>query len=88
MIEVEIDRSNCKGCGACTKPSQILFLDDDNLVNMDGGFVNEDTVEGLVKSIYEIETSASICPNDCFTLYDEDSGEEIVVERNALLKLC
>ena len=46
----------------------------------------ENTVEGLVKSIYEIETSASICPNDCFTLYDEDSGEEIVVERNALLE--
>ena len=49
MIEVEIDRSNCKGCGACTKPSQILYLDDDNLVNMDGGFVNEDTAEVLVK---------------------------------------
>ncbi|HIH36077.1 MAG TPA: hypothetical protein HA277_00495 [Methanosphaera sp.] len=86
MIEVEIDRANCRGCGACTKPSQILFLDDQKLVNMEGGFVDDDVVEGLVKSIYEIETSASICPNDCFTLYDEDTGEEIEVERNALLE--
>ncbi len=86
MIEVEIDRLNCKGCGACTKASQILFLDDEKLVNMDGAFVNEGVVEGLVKSIYEIETSASICPNNCFTLYDEDTGEEIEVERNALLE--
>jgi ferredoxin len=86
MIEDEIDRTNCKGCGACTKPSQILFLDDDNLVNMKNGFVEDGTVEGLVKSLYEIEVSASICPNDCFTLYDEDTGEEIEVERNALLE--
>ncbi|RAP52752.1 MAG: hypothetical protein BZ138_02440 [Methanosphaera sp. rholeuAM270] len=86
MIEVEIDRANCKGCGACTKPSQILFLDDDGLVNMEGGFVGDDTVEGLVKSIYEIEVSASICPNDCFTLYDENTGDEIEVERNGLLE--
>ena len=84
MIEVEIDRSNCKGCGACTKPSQILYLDDDNLVNMDGGFVNEDTVEGLVKSIYEIENAASLCPEDCFTVYDDD-GEEIEIERRSLI---
>ncbi len=86
MIEVEIDRSNCKGCGACTKPSQVLYLDDENLVNMEGAFVDGDSVEGLVKSIYEIEVSASICPNDCFTLIDDDTGEEIEVERNALLE--
>ena len=39
MFEVEIDRSICKGCGACTKASQILYLDDDNLVNMQGAAV-------------------------------------------------
>lgn len=86
MFEVEIDRGNCKGCGACTKPSQILFLDDDGLVNMQGGFIDDDMVEGFVKSIYEIETSASICPNDCFTVTDDDTGEEIKIERNALLE--
>ena len=53
---------------------------------MEGAFVDGDSVEGLVKSIYEIEVSASICPNDCFTLIDDDTGEEIEVERNALLE--
>ena len=85
MYEVEIDRGNCRGCGACTKASQILFLDEENLVSMEGAFVDDDTVEGFVKSIYEIETSASVCPNDCFTVYDE-TGEEIEIERNALLE--
>ncbi|MBQ6220435.1 MAG: ferredoxin [Methanosphaera sp.] len=85
MFEVEIDRGNCKGCGACTKASQILFLDEDGLVNMQGGFVDEDTVEGMVKTIYEIDTSASICPKDCFTIIDEDTGEEIEIERHANL---
>lgn len=83
MYEVEIDRETCKGCGACTKISQILFLDDDNLINMYGGFKDETIVEGLINSLQEIETSASICPNDCFTIYDEDSGEQIKIERHA-----
>lgn len=85
MFEVEIDRSNCKSCGACTKVSQILFLDEDNLVNMEGGFLEGEIVEGLIKSIYEIQTSVSICPNDCFKIYDENTAEEIKIERNANL---
>jgi ferredoxin len=84
LLDVEIDRANCKGCGACTKPSQILYLDDDNLVNMKGAVVVDDTVEGMVNSLYEIETSASICPNDCFTVFNED-GDEIEIERHALI---
>lgn len=82
MFEVEIDRSICKGCGACTKASQILYLDDDNLVNMQGAVVEGDIVEGFVRTIYEIETSASICPEDCFDVYD-DNGDKVVIERNA-----
>ncbi|WP_323737239.1 ferredoxin [Methanosphaera sp. ISO3-F5] len=85
MYEVEIDRNNCKGCGACTKTSQLLFLDETNLVNMQGGFIEDGIVEGLVKSLYEIETPASICPKDCFTVYDENSGEEIEIERHATI---
>lgn len=83
MYEVEIDRNNCKGCGACTKTSQILFLDEDNLVNMQGGFIDDGIVEGFVKTLYEIETPASICPKDCFTVYDENTGDEIEIERHA-----
>ena len=85
MYEVEIDRTNCRGCGACTKASTILFLDDDNLVNLEGGFLEDNTVEGMVKTIYEIETSASICPEDCFTVYDEATGDEVEIERHALI---
>ena len=85
MYEVEIDRSNCKGCGACTKTTQLLYLDEDNLIAMEGAFVDDDTVEGMVKSLYEIETPASICPNDCFTVYDDDTMEEIEIERRGLI---
>ena len=85
MLEVEIDRNNCAGCGACTKASMISFLDEDKLVNMQGAYVEDGIVEGFVKTIYEIETSASICPNDCFTVFDE-SGEEIEIERHAKLE--
>ena len=46
MYEVEIDRGNCKGCGACTKPSQILFLDD-------GKIVAEGNHEELLKTCNE-----------------------------------
>lgn len=83
MFEVEINRSKCIGCGACTKVSQILYVDDDNLINMRGGVVEDNMVDGFVKSIYEIETSASICPEDCFTVYDDDTGDEIEIERHA-----
>lgn len=85
MYEVEIDRSNCKGCGACTKTTQLLYLDEDNLIAMEGAFVDDDTVEGMVKSLYEIETPASICPNDCFTVYDDETMEEIEIERRGLI---
>jgi len=85
MYEVEIDRSNCKGCGACTKTTQLLYLDEDNLIAMEGAFVDDDTVEGMVKSLYEIETPASICPNDCFTVYDDDTMEEVEIERRGLI---
>ena len=85
MYEDEIDRSNCKGCGACTKTTQLLYLDEDNLIAMEGAFVDDDTVEGMVKSLYEIETPASICPNDCFTVYDDDTMEEIEIERRGLI---
>ena len=61
-------------------------MDDDGLINMEGAFVDDDIVEGFVKSIYEIETSASICPNDCFTVINDDTGEEVEIERNALLE--
>lgn len=84
MYEVEIDRSNCRKCGACTKTSQILFLDDNNLINMEGGYVSDNLVEGFVKSLYEIENAASLCPEDCFTVYDDD-GEEIEIERRSLI---
>ena len=86
MFEVEIDRSKCRGCGACTKPSQILYLDDDNLVNMKGGFVDDNILTGMVKSIYEIEVSASICPEEIIIVYDEDTGEEVEIEKNGLLR--
>ena len=43
---------------------------------MEGGYVSDNLVEGFVKSIYEIENAASLCPEDCFTVYDDD-GEEI-----------
>lgn len=85
MYEVEIDRTDCRKCGACTKASQILFLDEDNLINMEGGFVNDSMVEGMVKTLYEIETPASICPEDCFTIYDENTGDEIEIERRSLI---
>lgn len=85
MYEVEIDRSNCKGCGACTKTSQLLYLDDDNLIAMEGAYVDDERVEAMVKTLYEIETPASICPNDCFTIYDDDTMEEIKIERRALI---
>ena len=85
MYEVEIDRAKCKGCGACTKTSQLLYLDDDGLIAMEGAFNGEDTVEAMVKSLYEIETPASICPNDCFTVYDDETLEEVEIERRALI---
>ena len=85
MYEVEIDRTNCKGCGACTKTSQLLYLDDDNVIAMQGAFMDDESVEGVVKTLYEIETPASICPNDCFTVYDCDTTEEIEIERRALI---
>ena len=85
MYEVEIDRTICKGCGACTKTSQLLYLDEDNLIAMEGAFVDENTVEAMVKTLYEIETPASICPNDCFTVYDDETMEEIEIERRALI---
>ena len=85
MYEVEIDRTNCKGCGACTKTSQLLYLDDDNLIAMQGAFMDDESVEGVVKTLYEIETPVSICPNDCFTVYDYDTTEEIEIERRALI---
>ena len=85
MYEVEIDRANCKGCGACTKTSQLLYLDENNLIAMEGAFMGDGTVEGMVKTLYEIETPASICPNDCFTIYDDDTTEEVKIERRSLI---
>lgn len=82
MYDVEINRNCCRGCGACTKISQILYLDDDNLVNMESAIVDDNIVEGMVRSLYEIETSASICPEDCFDVYDEE-GELVEIERHA-----
>lgn len=85
MYEVEIDRRKCRRCGACTKASQTLFLDEENLINMEGAYVEEDTVEGFVKTLYEIETPASICPEDCFTVYDDETGEKIEIERRSTI---
>jgi hypothetical protein len=39
----------------------------------------------MVKTLYEIETPASICPNDCFTIYDDDTTEEVKIERRSLI---
>ena len=83
MYEVEIDRSKCRGCGACTKVSQALYLDEDNIVNMQGAFLDDQTLNAMVKSLYEIETPASICPEDCFTVYDDQTDEEVIIERRA-----
>lgn len=85
MYEIEIDKSECKGCGACTKVSQILYLGDDNLINVQGAFEEDGRIEFSVKSLYEIEVPASICPKDCFTVYDEDF-EEVKIKRNANLE--
>lgn len=85
MYEIEIDRANCKGCGACTKTSQLLYLDENNLVAMKGAFMEDDVVEGMVKTLYEIETPASICPKDCFTVIDDDTMEEVEIERHATI---
>ncbi len=82
MYEIEIDRSNCRSCGACTKASTILYLDEDELVNMEGAFIDDNIVSGFVKSLYDVETSASICPEDCFTVYDEND-DVVEIERHA-----
>lgn len=82
MFDVEINRNTCKGCGACTKTSQLLYLDDENLVCMQGAVIEDNIVEGMVDSLYEIETPASICPTDCFTIFDDD-GNEVPIERHA-----
>ena len=84
MFEVEIDRNICKGCGACVKTSQILYLDEENLICMNGAVIEDNIVEGIIANLYEIETAASICPEDCFTIYDDD-GDEVEIERNANL---
>ncbi|OED29569.1 hypothetical protein [Methanosphaera sp. WGK6] len=83
MFEVEIDRSTCKGCGACTKTSQILYIDEENLVCMNGGMIDNNLICGFIRSIYDIEISASICPMNCFKIYDDDTGEEIEIERHS-----
>lgn len=49
---------------------------------MQGAIVDNNIVEGMVDSLYEIETPASICPTDCFTIYDDD-GDEVEIERRA-----
>lgn len=86
MYEVEINRNECRGCGACIKTSQILILDDDNLVAIEGGFIDSDNIASkVIKSLYEVETAASICPEDCFIIYDDDTGDEIEIERNSLI---
>ncbi len=85
MYEVEIDRSTCKGCGACTKASQILFLDDDGLINMKGGVIADDSVEGLIRNIYDVKNSASVCPTQSIHLFDDDTGDEIEIERHSLI---
>lgn len=88
MYEVIIDRSECKGCGACERNSQIFFMDsDDFLVNMDGGYIDdeEQTLEALVENLYEIKIPASICPKNCFKVYDEDTGDEIEIERRSTI---
>ncbi len=82
MFEVEINRDLCKGCGACVRVSSSLYLDDDNLINMDGALVDDNTVEGIVSNIHEIETAASICPMDCFVVFD-DEDNEVKIKRNA-----
>lgn len=82
MFDVEINRNTCKGCGACTKTSQILYLDDENLICMQGAVIEDNIVEGTVDSLYEIKTSASICPTDCFTVFN-DEGDEVFIERHA-----
>ena len=51
---------------------------------MEGGYVSDNLVEGFVKSLYEIENAASLCPEDCFTVYDDD-GDEIEIERRSLI---
>ena len=87
MYDVEINRNTCKGCGACVKASpQLLYLDDENLICMKNADITEDNiVEGMVNNLYLIEVPASICPKDCFEVYD-DAGELVEIERNSVLE--
>lgn len=88
MYEVIVNRAECKGCGACERNSQLFFMDrDDFLVNMEGGYIDqeEQTLEATIDNLYEIEIPASICPKDCFSVYDEDTGDEIEIERRSMI---
>lgn len=85
MYDVEIDRSICKGCGACTKVSQMLYLDENNKIAVQGGIIDDDCVEILISSLHEIETAASICPKECFKVYDDDTLDEIKIKRHATI---
>ena len=63
MYEVEIDRTNCKGCGACTKTSQLLYLDDDNVIAMQGAFMDDESVLPLVLEDGDITINKNNYPN-------------------------
>ena len=87
MYEVEIDRNICVGCGACTKASQIIFLDVNKKANVKGAYVDEDDILTiLIQNVWEIRVPASICPNQAIRVYDDDTGDEIEIERNAKLE--
>ncbi len=87
MYSIEVNRKQCTGCGACTKPSKLFYIDDEGLVAIKGGIIENDVVEALVDNVYQVKTSAIICPMEIIHIYDEDTDEEVEVEHRGFIDL-
>lgn len=87
MYNVKINRKKCTGCGACTKPSKLFYIDSSGLVAMEGGIIEDNIVDALVDNVYEVKTSAAICPMEIIRIYNDDTDEEVKIEYRGFIDM-
>ncbi|MDO5852226.1 MAG: ferredoxin [Methanobacteriaceae archaeon] len=85
MYDIVLKRNECTGCKACVKICDKMKIDVDNKSTI----IDSDRFDGDDEcSVFEMgcfNTVATICPNNCIHIYD-DNGVEIEIEKRGFIE--